>query len=125
MKELKLNQLFKLSKQMITDLYFINKRPWQTRSQIESYQLEQIRKIVGLSKNYVSHYKDLPHPEEIKTLSDVAQLPLLTKEMLLSHAAKEKINKKYKLEDLIVSQSSGSTGQALEVYYDEPSFNYF
>jgi phenylacetate-CoA ligase len=69
--------------------------------------------------------RSLPDPDEIKTLQDWAKVPLLTKQDLLSVPVKDRLHSSFSIDDLIVSKSSGSTGQALDVYYDRESFYTF
>lgn len=127
MKELKLSQLVKLTGQMFSQMYGLKNRPYWTQEKLQNYQLQKIKNILHVAKYSVNHYKNknLPSPEEIISLSDLAKIPMLTKQDLLSVEVKDRINKNFALEDLIVSKSSGSTGQALDVYYDEESYNLF
>ena len=69
--------------------------------------------------------KDLPTSAEIRSLGDWERLPLLTKAELLGRPASDRLSRRYAVPDLIVSKSSGSTGQALDVYYDRASFQLF
>ncbi len=52
-------------------------------------------------------------------------VPLLTKAELLDRPAADRLSRRYAVQDLIVSKSSGSSGQALDVYYDRESFRLF
>lgn len=127
MKALNLLQTLKLSGQLVTEMNQMLKRPYWSREQIESYQLQKIRNLVDEARNHSPLYRDksLPDSREIQTLADVAKLPILTKADLLDRVPSEIISDRYRAQELIVSKSSGSTGKALDVYYDEFSYNLF
>ncbi len=127
MKELKTTQIMQLAGQMALQLHALNRRPYWPREKLQSYQLKRIQEIVATAKAHVPLYakKHLPDPKDIKTLGDVRGLPLLRKQDLVDSTPEERTNSNYHINDLIVSKSSGSTGQALDVYYDAFSFNVF
>lgn len=127
MKALKFSEIIQLGTQFLTQLYSMEKRPYWSHEKIQNYQLKQLRLRLQEAKNNVLMYKEknLPDPSVIKTLSDWQKIPILTKDELLSYEPSERINSNFDLNDLIVSKSSGSTGKALDVYYDVGSFNLF
>src|SRR5262249_49487483 len=58
---------------------------WLTATQLESYQEEQLRKIINHAYETVPYYSDLMrslklHPSDIKSKADLGKLPTLTKE---------------------------------------------
>jgi phenylacetate-CoA ligase len=89
--------------------------------------LTQLKLRLQEARDLVPMYagKKLPTPEEIKNLTDWRKIPILTKDELLTFEPHHRINSRYQLNDLIVSKSSGSTGKALDVFYDLESFNLF
>ncbi|MCB0348943.1 MAG: phenylacetate--CoA ligase family protein [Bdellovibrionales bacterium] len=127
MKSLTLLQTLKLSGQLVTQISSLARKPYMSRKQIEAYQLERLKLILDVAKKNVSHYqqKNLLDPSRINSLEDWQQLPVLTKQDLLNLDVPDRINRNFKTEDLIVSKSSGSTGKALDVFYDEDSYNFF
>lgn len=127
MKALNPIQLAKLSSQFVTQLFSLSKKPFFSRKNIEKYQLDKLKSILEISKTNVTHYKNknLPNPSDIRSLKDWQKLPVLTKAELLEIPVEERINSRFKLDDLIVSKSSGSTGKALDVFYDLESYNFF
>lgn len=127
MKALKISEILKLGGQFITDLAGLKQRPYWSRQKIEEYQLLKLKSQLELARNTVAMYKNknLPHIDEIKSLMDWSKVPILTKDQLLANDPVQRINQNFKLDDLIVSKSSGSTGKALDVYYDVNSFNLF
>jgi phenylacetate-CoA ligase len=102
-------------------------RPKQNSSRTESYQLDLLKRRLEEARNKVPLYKNrnLPEAHEIKSLNDWSKLPLVTKQDLLAHDPSYRLNPSYPVDDLILSKSSGSTGQALDVYYDRESFYTF
>jgi phenylacetate-CoA ligase len=126
MKSLSLPQLAKLSSQFVTQLFSLSKKPYFSRNKIESYQLEKLKNLLDVSKD-VTHYKNknLPSSSKIFSLKDWEKLPVLTKAELLEIPVEDRINQKFNIADLVVSKSSGSTGIALDVFYDLESYNFF
>ena len=56
--------------------------------------------------------------EDIKSLTDMEKLPIITKEMVKKHADEMLVVPKWKL---IANHTSGTTGTPLKVYEDWPS----
>lgn len=127
MKTLATTQLFKLSGQLMFQLYALTRRPYWSLEKIQKYQLARIKEMVYQAKNFVPLYahKNLPDAKDLRSLEDISHLPFLTKQDLLNFPSEQRIHQKYQIKDLIISKSSGSTGQALDVYYDAFSFNLF
>lgn len=110
---------------MVSILPGLSRRPFWSTEKIQAYQLKMIRERITEAKAKVSLYKNLPDASEIKSLVDLTKIPILTKKDLLANDTSARLNPDYKFEDLIESKSSGSTGQALNVYYDRESFYLF
>lgn len=127
MKSLKFQEILQLGTQFLTQLYAMEKRPYWSYEKIQNYQLQQLKLRLKEAHDLVPMYKNknLPAVEEINSLADWRKIPILTKDDLLSFDPVLRINSLYQLEDLVVSKSSGSTGKALDVYYDLGSFNLF
>jgi phenylacetate-CoA ligase len=103
------------------------RRPHWHRTRLEAYQIHQMRRRLDEARSTVPLYrrKRLPPSDRIRQLSDWAALPLLTKDELLSAPESDHLSEAFRREDLIQSKSSGSTGKALDVYYDRDSFYLF
>lgn len=112
---------------MITESLQMFQRPYWSRKKLEEYQLNLLRRRLAEARKNVPIYKksSLPMPESIQSLEDWTQLPILYKNDLTGANSKERINHNFQLDELVVSKSSGSTGQALDVYYDQKSYNLF
>jgi len=103
------------------------RRPRWRRSSLAAYQLRQMRRRLDEARSSVPLYrrKQLPPGDQIRQLSDWAELPLLTKDELLCGPESDHLSEAFSRDELIQSKSSGSTGQALDVYYDRDSFHLF
>lgn len=90
---------------------------------IQKYQLEQLKqRLIDAKKVPLYQNRNLPDINDIQTLSDWQNIPVLTKQDILSgKCADYYLNPEYKKDDLFISKSSGSTGVALDVYYDTES----
>lgn len=121
--------LVRLLGRMASDLPGIFARTAWSRDRIEAYQLRllraRLREALAGVPLYRERAKFYPEPDQIRSLADWSKLPLLTKKNLLDHPPAYRLDPRFPVEKLIVSKSSGSTGQALEVYYDRESFNLF
>ncbi len=103
------------------------RRPRWPRDRILRYQLRHMQRRLDEARASVPLYrrKKLPPGERIRQLSDWATLPLLTKDELLSGPESDHLSEAFDRNELIQSKSSGSTGKALDVYYDRDSFYLF
>jgi phenylacetate-CoA ligase len=127
MTPLETRDLVKLLGRMFTALPGLFRRPYWDRRSIEAYQLRRLRARLDEARQDVALYREkgLPPGAEIRSLEDWRKLPLLTKAELLARPAADRLSRRCAVKDLIVSKSSGSTGQALDVYYDRDSFLLF
>src|SRR5437763_1499504 len=127
MTPLQSSDRFRLLLRLVVGVSGLFRRPYWPPERTEAYQLALLKQRLAEAKANVPLYesRDLPSPESIHSLEDWSRLPLVTKQDLINHADAFRLNSRYRVEDLIVSKSSGSTGQALDVYYDRESFYYF
>lgn len=100
----------------------LSKTQWYTESDLIAYQENQLEKLISHAYETVPYYRQIFQdrklvPEDIKKLSDLQKLPLLTK-----HDIKNNFNKlistKYKIHKLKKGHTSGTTGSPLEICYD-------
>lgn len=101
-------------------LEWLEKSQWWTKSEIENYQNEQLRKLVKHAYDTVPYYKNLfknnkLSTDDIKSKNDLYKIPILTKETVRKNW-KQLISTDYKIKNLIHTHTSGSTGKALEFY---------
>lgn len=111
---------------MLMQYHGLSRRPFWSPDRIQAYQIERIRKILAAARETPLYQgKNLPAPEDFSSLDQITKLPILTKEDLLNSAPEQRISAQHSLSDLVVSRSSGSTGQALDVFYDVSSYGFF
>lgn len=100
--------------------------PYWDRNKIEALQLSQLKNRLHDAKNVILYQQlNLPDTKDINQLSDWSKLPVLTKQAILSYTQENRLNPKFRVTDLIETKSSGSTGVALNVYYDKKSYFYY
>jgi len=104
-----------------------NTETWSSE-QLEAYQLQKLKELVQHvyenSKFYQEKFVALGiHPSEIRTLSDIKKLPLVSKEELI-HFNKE-IHAKGIFEKTFQASTSGTSGESLKFKREESadSFN--
>ncbi|MBD1399330.1 phenylacetate--CoA ligase family protein [Pelovirga terrestris] len=101
----------------------LTKTQWYTPDEIAAYQLERLKKIVKHAYETVPFYRKRfdeyqVRPIDIKNLSDVAKLPILTREDVRS-AGDQLISSKYPQNKLFHGHTSGTTGSPLSCYWDK------
>ncbi len=99
-----------------------NKNQWRTAAEMESYQDEQLRRIVKHAYENVPYYSDLMrslklHPNDIKSKADLPKLPTLTKDDIRRNAARL-LSTTYPKALLRHGHTSGTTGSPLDFHYD-------
>jgi phenylacetate-CoA ligase len=119
--------LVKLLGGVFTSLPGLFRRPYWSRKNIEAYQLRHLKARLDQARQEVPIYREkkLPASKQIRSLQDWRELPLIRKTELVSSPVSDRLSRRYSVQELIVSKSSGSTGQALDVYYDRESFRLF
>ena len=92
------------------------------RAQVEQYQSERLRKLIGHAWETVPYYRDEMNrrglkPGDFRTAADVGQLPVLDREAIQNNQA-ALLSSKYSLESLHRGGSSGTTGVPIRYYHD-------
>ena len=94
-------------------------------SELEAYQLEQLKELVSFAKAHSDYYKEKftnIDVESFSTLEDIQQLPILSKKDVLNHT--EKIHTKHNFKKVFKATTSGSSGDPL-LYEREESADSF
>jgi len=120
-----------LGNSIYKDLKFLMNSQWWSADELKEYQNEKLRALIKHSYDNVPYYNELFHslhltPEDIKTSKDLYKLPILTKDILRENIKNGKIiAKNISKKSLLLSSSSGSTGEPLQYYKtrDAESFN--
>lgn len=105
--------------------YFFEKSQWFTLEQFDKYQENKLSQMINHVYFNVPYYKELFNklnllPQDIKTLSDLQKLPLLTKEDLRTNFLKLQASNKDKFSPKIIS-TSGTSGEKLSFLMDRHS----
>jgi phenylacetate-coenzyme A ligase PaaK-like adenylate-forming protein len=91
--------------------------------EIKQYQFEKLKKIINIAYINTAFYKDKYdrvnfHPSMLNSLDDIKKIPVLTKNEIRNNAL-AMINKQIDIKSLTKGFTSGTTGKALELYYDK------
>jgi len=101
----------------------LNKSQWWTKSEIEEYQLEQLKGVLKYSYENVPYYKKTfderkIKPSDIKKLSDTEILPFTDRDVIRNNL-KDLISKTYKSTKLFYVTTGGTSGKPLGFYVDK------
>jgi phenylacetate-CoA ligase len=107
--------------------YFLVQLLWNERrplSQLMAYQNKKLRDLVSYSYTNVPFYRELyqekgVNPNEISSLRDLTQLPIVDKNDFHRHAPQNRLSTRcQQLENLIPINTSGSSGLVLQFFID-------
>lgn len=106
----------------------LQKTQWYSPEQIHQYQFKRLQAIVKHAYDTVPFYRKRydehgVRPEDIKELSDISRLPLLSREDV-RNAGNQLISKRYSKKQLIHGHTSGTTGSPLSCYWDKQTCVY-
>jgi len=95
---------------------FLKKSEKWTLEELEAYQLEKLKELVSNAYSNSKFYRESFHkngikPSDIKCLSDIKKLPIVTKSALISE--NKNIQQKIKFTKYINANTSGTTGASL------------
>lgn len=112
--------------QCLTRYRSIERFTSQSLEEIEAFQLQAVRSLVDLAYHHTEFYHRKYaaagiHPSDIRTWEDFQRIPTLTKDEVFKHGLEMVVDNR-RIEDLIVSRSSGSTGRFISIYLDAQSF---
>jgi phenylacetate-CoA ligase len=116
----------KISKYLI----FLKKSQFWSRDKISEYQNIKLQELIKHAYTYVPYYHGLFNslkllPGDIRTTADLEKLPVLTKATIKKEGIERFTSSAFPKKELILSSSSGSTGEPLFYYNtrDAHSFN--
>lgn len=93
-----------------------------TRTRLEAYQLEQLKKQIGFAKAKSAFYAELytdHDPRALKSLADFGGWPLTFPENLKSHNEAFLCSSQSKVWRVITLQTSGTTGNPKRLFFSE------
>ncbi|MGZ4848638.1 MAG: phenylacetate--CoA ligase family protein [Halobacteriota archaeon] len=101
---------------------FLQKSQWWSAAEIETFQLRQLKQLLTHAYNNVPYYRSVfseqgLQPNDIRDLTDLERLPILTKETARDnlHALKAR---NFSAQDLEYVGTSATTGMTLRFYYE-------
>ena len=97
-------------------------RPYQSRASLRAYQLRQIQKLVDFAYHNVTLYREKydragVHPRDLRALEDLTHFPSVSKQDVLAAYPDGALARGLDLRRCLLSKSSGSTGQVLNVVH--------
>lgn len=100
---------------------FLKESQWWSREALLDYQWRQMRDLLNHAYTNVPYYRRVWRengisPADIRSLADVAKLPLLTKDQIREHG-EELVAENYR-DRLLSFNTGGSTGQPLKIYWE-------
>lgn len=104
------------------ELSKIDRRPRWAPARIAEYQAARVHHIVRVAYSGSHYYRDLfddlgIHPEDLRTVGDLRQVPLLTKDLVRAHA-RELTTRHSPGRGWLHGHTSGTTGSPLSLWYD-------
>ena len=98
------------------------RRPFASRERIRRYQLRRLSELVRHAYQRVPLYAEKyraagVEPRDLRTLEDLRHFPMVTKDEVLAAYPDGALTRGLDLQRCLVSKSSGSTGQVLEVVH--------
>jgi len=123
MRNLNLSELLSLLGAFAFGGRVLKAAPHYSRDHMSDWQWERLTRLVRHAYDHVPFYGDLYrgasfHPGELRTWDDFQHLPTVTKEQVIANFPDRMLARGYKLHNLVVSRSSGSSGKVLDIAYD-------
>jgi phenylacetate-CoA ligase len=123
MRSLRLKELAALVGGLVTVRRFLARTPFWSRDRMRAWQFDRIRRLVAHAYHTVPFYRRLYDsvsfaPSDLKSWNDFHRLPVVTKDQVIANYPDGMLQAGADREALIVSRSSGSSGQVLDIAYD-------
>jgi phenylacetate-CoA ligase len=108
--------------QIVRTLKFLRKSQFWDEEKLIDYQFNKFHKLVEYAYTHVPYYEELfkkisLKPSDIKSISDIEKIPVLTKELFRQNNDKL-ISKKHNLLRIKKGKTGGTTGAPVYVYKD-------
>jgi phenylacetate-CoA ligase len=99
-------------------LFFLQKSQFWSKDQLEAYQNNKLHALIKHAFSSVPYYRDLMNrlglkPNDIRQISDLKKLPILTKSVIQSEGVERFTSEKISAKYILPQSSSGSTGEPL------------
>ncbi|WP_405618621.1 phenylacetate--CoA ligase family protein [Streptomyces sp. NBC_01508] len=103
-------------------------RQYGTGTALRRRQLSQLNGMLAHARAHVPYYRDDPayhrHPGPLRDLAELAELPVIDKEVLRGHPLEDLVADGVRHEELPTFRTSGSTGRRVTVVHDRRSHDY-
>ena len=101
----------------------LNSKSFNTKENIERYQLKKLKDIIEYSNKYVPYYYDLFNrinfrPDDFKSIKDIKRIPYLTKDIIRNNQEKL-ISRVFPKKFIKTVQTGGTTGVPLDFFLDK------
>ncbi len=112
--------------QFLTRYRTVARFPSLDQATIQAYQFRQMKRQLEIAYHHTPFYHQKYtaagiHPSDIQSWEDFKRLPTISKDDLIAHGL-SLVDRRRRPEQLIPSQSSGSSGKFVTVYLDRQSF---
>jgi phenylacetate-CoA ligase len=116
-------QLQEFAKEFLPDCM---RHPFKSPNEIRQGQFERIRHLVAMAYHeipvYTAKYKAVGfEPGDLKSWADFQRLPVITKDELIAATHAGTVSRRWPLEDLYSTRSSGSSGKTLLIKVNQES----
>ncbi|MBU1627290.1 hypothetical protein KKB18_07975 [bacterium] len=106
---------------LLLDFINVNKNQWKTRNEFAVLQVWKLQRIIKYAIDKVPYYNRTFKsigitPEDIKSLEDIEKIPILEKERIQNQPHEDFISNDFKINNLHVKCTSGSTGTPLKIF---------
>lgn len=113
----------KLDKEYYEFADLLEENEKKTVDEIKKYQFAKLKQIVNIAYHHTDFYNEKYkkanfHPDDLKGLDDLHKIPLLTKDEVRQNA-RQMVDKRVIINSLLKGTTSGTTGKALELFYDK------
>jgi len=113
----------RLGNKFYRELKFLQQSQWWSREEMQTYQNNELSKLISHAVKNVPYYRDLFSrlkltANDIRFTEDLQKLPILTKDIIRENAQRLRADG-YTDDRVISCSTSGSTGKPLKFYYDK------
>jgi phenylacetate-CoA ligase len=113
-------------RRMWTEVCRLRELQWRSQAEIEARAVEKLRQLLSHAGTHVPYYRDLfkrtgIEPEDVRTLLDLAAVPITTKTDLRSNFPLHTVADNLPAHRRRRMMTSGSTGLPFEFYWDRAS----
>ena len=113
-------------------LHKVQKQQWMKPKELEDLQRKKLRAVIKYAFRFVPYYRKKwkavgVRDDDIKTVEDLKKLPIITKKDVVKNFNQfiaVNYRKAYKLEEVVVKFTSGSSGSPLGMIFDKNAWDY-